>query len=383
MKKITIISLSLVVLFLLLPGIVDRLKNPLVHESLPELTAAGLKFHKTLFVADLHNDFLLWNRNLLKSYSYGHTDLPRMRKGNASLQVFSSVTKTPRGLNYHSNSDKSDMITLLSIIQRNPVDTWNSLLERSLYHSLKLHRYEKESQGELLIIKSKKDLKQFLFKKRKEKKIIGALLSIEGAHALEGKPENVDKLYQAGFRMFGLAHFFDNEVGGSAHGENKGGLTKFGEDLIKEMNKRHIIIDLAHSSDRVIDETLTLSQAPVVVSHTGVKGTCKGQRNLSDQQIKSITKKGGLIGIGLWGDAICGESVVDVVKAIKYVMNLVGVEHVALGSDFDGSVKTAIDVTGLPYITQELLNQGISKEDIKKIMGGNILNFLLANLPAS
>jgi microsomal dipeptidase-like Zn-dependent dipeptidase len=386
MKKGKILSLALLgilIIFLLLPGIVDRVRNKTTGAPLPELSKEALDLHEKLFVADLHGDFLLWNRDLLKSYSYGHTDLPRLKKGNASLQVFSSVTKTPRGLNYHSNDDKSDMINLLVVVQRQPVRTWTSLVERSLYHSEKMHDFVKRSKGELMLLTSVKDVKKFLEQKKKNKKIVAGLLSIEGTHALEGKPENIEKLYQAGFRMFGLAHFFDNEVGGSAHGLEKGGLTKFGEDLIKEMNEKNIIIDLAHSSPKVVEEVLKISKAPVVVSHTGVKGTCDSPRNLSDDQIKKIANLKGLIGIGLWDEAICGDNVSHVVKAIKYVIDLVGADFVALGSDFDGTVKTVIDVSGFSYITQELLNQGVSKEDIKKIMGKNTLDFFLANLPAS
>ncbi len=386
MKKGKIISLTLIgllIIFLLLPGIVDRMRNQLTGAPLPTLSEKAIKLHKDLFVADLHGDFLLWNRDLLKSYSYGHTDLPRLQKGNASLQVFSSVTKAPAGLNYHANSDKSDMITLLTVIQRQPIKTWTSLFERSMYHAQKMHGFVSRSSGELMLIKSKADLKLFLEHKKSNKKIVGAVLSIEGAHALEGKAENIAKLYNAGFRMFGLAHFFDNEVGGSAHGMEKGGLTKFGNYLINEMNKKNIIIDLAHSSPKVIEEVLSITSSPVVVSHTGVKGTCDRQRNLSDAQIKKIAEGGGIIGIGFWDEAICGDDVSHVVLAIKYVVDLVGADYVALGSDFDGTVKTVIDVSGFPYLTQELLNQGITPEDIKKIMGENVLRFFLANLPAS
>lgn len=386
MKKAKIIVstlIGLLVILLLLPGIIDRIRNQRTDGKLPEISSEAKELHEKLFVADLHGDFLLWNRDLLKSYSYGHTDLPRLKKGNASLQVFSSVTKTPAGLNYHANTDKSDMITLLAIIQRQPIRTWNSLVERSLYHSQKMHGFVKRSDGELMLVKSKKDMKFFLEQKKINKKIVGALLSIEGTHALEGSPENIERLYDAGFRMFGLAHFFDNEVGGSAHGMDKGGLTKFGELVISKMNQKNIIIDLAHSSPLVIEEVLNLSNSPVVVSHTGVKGTCDSPRNLSDAQIKRIANNGGIIGIGFWDEAICGDSVSDVVKAIKYVRDLVGVNSVALGSDFDGTVKMVIDVSGFAYLTQELLNQGFSAEEIEKIMGGNIRDFFLANLPAS
>ncbi len=119
----------------------------------------------------------------------------------------------------------------------------------------------------------------------------------------------------------------------------------------------------------------------MVVSHTGVKGTCNNNRNLSDDQIKAIAQKGGLIGIGYWDTAVCGKDAKAIAKAIHYVANLVGVEHVALGSDFDGAVVAPFDTTGLVEITDALLAEGFSENDIALIMGGNTIRILKENLP--
>ena len=124
-----------------------------------------------------------------------------------------------------------------------------------------------------------------------------------------------------------------------------------------------------------------MATKPVVVSHTGVKGTCDNNRNLSDEQLKSIAKTGGIIGIGFWDTAVCGDDAKSIAKAIRYTANVVGVEHVGLGSDFDGSVKVPFDTSGEALITETLLNEGFTEDEIAKIMGGNVIRLLSENLP--
>ena len=142
-----------------------------------------------------------------------------------------------------------------------------------------------------------------------------------------------------------------------------------------------MIIDLAHASSKTIDDVLAISTRPVVVSHTGVKGTCDNNRNLSDEQIRAIAAKGGLIGIGYWDTATCGSDAAAIVRAMRHVSDRVGAEHVALGSDFDGAVTTPFDTSGLAQITDAMLVAGYSEQEIRMIMGENAVKFLLANLP--
>jgi len=207
------------------------------------------------------------------------------------------------------------------------------------------------------------------------------LLSIEGAHALDGKLENLDVLYRAGYRMMSPSHFFDNDIGGSAAGVQKIGLTEKGREWVRQMETRHMIVDLAHASPRTIADVLAIATRPVVVSHTGVKGTCDNNRNLSDDQMRAVAGKGGLIGIGYWQTATCGTDATAIVKAIRYVSDRVGAEHVALGSDFDGAVTEPFDTTGLVEITDAMLEAGYSEQEIRMIMGENVMRFLEANLP--
>jgi membrane dipeptidase len=378
-KTLFLGSIILLVALIILPYVVDRQRNQVFKTEFGKLNPILREFNDKLFIVDLHSDQLLWNRNLLTKASYGHVDLPRLKEGNVAIQIFSSVTKTPFGLNYHSNSDATNSLTVLGILQGRPFRTWNSLLQKSLHHSFLLHEYEALSKGELKILRSRQDLTQFIATRKNKQ--VGALLSIEGAHALEGKLENLDVLYNAGFRIIGLEHFFDNEVGGSAHGEDKTGLTPFGVELVRKMNELSLIIDLAHASDQVIDQVLALSQRPIMVSHTGVKGTCESPRNLSNAQLKKIAEKGGLVGIGFWKEAICGDNLESISKAIIYAVQIMGPEHVALGSDFDGAVKTVMDSSKIAYLTESLLKNGLSPEQVQMVMGQNALRFLQSNLP--
>lgn len=368
-------------IFLYLPTLVDKQLNRSALLPPYQANAQAKALHDKLFIADLHDDALLWPRDLLRRYDYGHTDLPRLREGRVSLQVFATVTKTPKGMNFESNAGDTDNITALAMAQRWPTRTWGSLLERALYQSEKLHRAAAGSDGNMLIIKNQADLASAFKNANPSAGKLAALLATEGLHPLEGKLENIDKLYEAGFRMTGLTHFFDNEVGGSAHGLNKGGLTPFGRQVIQRLEARKIIVDLAHASPQLINDVLAMAKRPVVVSHTGVQGTCPGPRNLSDAHIRAIAAGGGVIGIGYFDGAVCGLKASHIVRAIRHAVGLVGVKHVALGSDFDGATSAAFDTTGLVLITQGLLEAGFNEADIADLMGGNVLRLLQTQLP--
>ncbi|MDP3813657.1 dipeptidase [Pseudomonas sp.] len=380
--------LSLLVLLLLgaglvfaLPSLLDRTLNSVESPAPYPASAPAKQLHSSLFIADLHDDALLWERDLLKRYDFGHSDLPRMLEGRVGLQVFSTVTKTPRGLNYESNSAETDNLTLLAMAQRWPRETWSSLLQRALYQAHKLQQASAGSQGRLSLIRTRSDFAAFIQAWQQDPQRVAAILASEGLHPLEGKLENVERLYDAGFRIAGLTHFFDNEVGGSAHGLAKGGLTPFGRQVIQRLEEKAMLIDLAHASRPLIDDVLAVATRPVLVSHTGVEGTCKGTRNLSDKHLQGIAASGGVVGIGYWETAVCATSVAAIVQAIRYTADKIGVQHVALGSDFNGTIHAPFDVTGLAQLTEGLLKAGFSPSEIAAIMGGNVQRLLLASLP--
>ena len=366
--------------FLFAPGIAERGMNKVAGGPLPPVSERVRALHSRLAIADMHADTLLWNRDLLELGGRGQVDLPRLEQGNVALQVFSSVTKTPKGQNYDSNGADSDNITLLAIGQLQPTRTWSSLIERSLWHSTKLNRAAERSEGRLRVIRTGADVTRLLADRTRGMKVTGTMLSVEGLHDLEGKVENLDRLNAAGFRMAGLTHFFDNELAGSMHGRTKGGLTPFGAAIVRRMEARGMIVDIAHASPATVDQVLKMARRPVVSSHGGVQATCKVNRNLTDDQIKGIAATGGLIGIGYWDGAICLTDPKAIAAAIAHVRDLVGIQHVALGSDFDGAVTTAFDAAGLASVTQALADRGFTDEEIARVMGGNVLR-LLASLP--
>jgi len=181
----------------------------------------------------------------------------------------------------------------------------------------------------------------------------------------------------------GLQHFFDNELGGSMHGTSKAGLTEFGRQAVLEMVAQSIIIDVAHSSEQVVRDVLELTPAPVMISHGGVLSHCPrtASRNLPDELTKAIAARGGIIGIGYFEGAICDISPKGIARAIMDAVAVLGEDAVALGSDFDGTVETALDTSELAAITQELLNAGMDEDVIAKVMGENVYRFLTKNLP--
>jgi microsomal dipeptidase-like Zn-dependent dipeptidase len=238
------------------------------------------------------------------------------------------------------------------------------------------------SAGRLTLIRSRLDLSAYLDRRRADPGITAALLTIEGAHALDGDPANVHRLADAGFRMMSPTHFFDNAFAGSAHGIEKRGLTAAGREMVTRMEARSMILDVSHASTTTIDDCLAMARRPVVASHTGVRGTCDSIRNLSDDHLLAIAATGGLVGIGFWPTATCGEHPASIARAIAHAVGVMGVDHVGLGSDFDGGVPTPFDASDLVRLTDALLEEGLGDDDIRAIMGENVLRLLAATLPA-
>lgn len=362
------------------PGYIDSSTNTVLPDRLIPITREARRLHATLRVVDLHDDLLLWSRDPLVRHERGHTDVPRLLEGRTAIQVFSAVTKSPRGLNYDANTGDSDNITLLTVLQRWPPATWSSRTQRALYQARRLRDAARRSAGALTVIVSAADLDAFLNTPNAGTTALGGILAIEGLHALDGQLANVDTLYAAGYRMMGLTHFFDNEVAASAHGVSKGGLTELGRQIVRRVEALGIAVDLAHLAPAGVDEVLRMATRPVVVSHTGVQATCPGPRNLTDDQLRAIATNGGLIGIGYWNGAICEATAPSAARAMRHVALVAGVQHVALGSDFDGATEVPFDASQLVQMTQALLAEGFSESEIRDIMGENAIRFLRASL---
>ena len=358
----------------------ETLVNRVSDTPPPKLSTDVVRLHNASFVADLHADSLLWNRDLSKRSWSGHVDLPRLRIGNVALQVLTTVTRFPVTANISRTDPRfPDAITLLAVTNLWPATTWTSLTDRVLYQASKLDDLA-AGDPHLVRVLRRADLDRLVTARVSNPDSIGVVLGIEGAHALD-RPSALDEVYAAGVRLIGLAHFFDNDYAGSAHGIAKGGLTPAGRALVARMQRRGIVVDLAHSSAKTIDDVLAIADRPVVVSHTGVKATCDNERNLSDDQIRKIAAAGGVLGIGYWPAAVCGRSADAIARAIVHAVRMAGVEHVALGSDFDGAVVTPFDASQLDFVTQKLVDAGLDDAAVKRVLGQNALEVLRRLLP--
>jgi microsomal dipeptidase-like Zn-dependent dipeptidase len=181
--------------------------------------------------------------------------------------------------------------------------------------------------------------------------------------------------------MVGLAHFFDNAFAGSAHGVARGGLTGLGRDLVAELERRRIVVDLAHASPATIEDVLAIATRPVVASHTGVRGIGDHDRNLPDDHVRAIAATGGVVGIGFWPTACGGETVDWIARSVAHAVAVAGADHVALGSDFDGAVPVPFDASGMALLTAALLAQGLDEATIAKVMGGSAIRLFRTALP--
>lgn len=383
----TLLALALaaaVLVAVLGPAWIERRLNPVTDGGdKVAVSARAQALHDSLVIADWHSDALLWDRDLLKSADRGHTDVPRLAEGNVAVQVFTTVTKSPRGQNYdHNSAEAPDNITPLFIGQLRPIPSWFSLKERALVQAEALNRAAEAAPDNLMLIRSAQDLQTLLEARRKGARTLGAILGSEGGHPLEGDIANLRVLYGAGFRLIGLTHFFDNELGGSLHGKggSGSGLSEFGRQVVREMQERRMIVDLAHASPQMVRDVLAMPGTRPILSHTGIHGHCPSPRNLSDDLVRAIAAKGGVIGIGYWADVNCGGTPADIAASVKAAIALVGEDHVSLGSDYDGSVDAPFDASRLAVLTQALIDAGLSDAQIAKVMGGNMIRYLAQNL---
>jgi membrane dipeptidase len=200
---------------------------------------------------------------------------------------------------------------------------------------------------------------------------LALLPALEGADGLEGSLDNLRELYRRGVRLVQLVHFLDNDLGSNQTAPHDDrGLTAFGREVVREANRLGIIVDLAHANTHTIMSALETSTQPILFSHTGVKALHEGDRYVTDDEIRAIAAKGGIIGI--W-PAEALESIPGMVRHIDHVKRLVGVDHIAIASDLRG--MSYIDAFGeeanFRAISDGLMDAGYSDDEIGKIMGGN------------
>jgi membrane dipeptidase len=321
-----------------------------------------LAFHRSCLVLDLHADtpvLLRFGYDLGKRHRFhlpnhawgGHLDLPRMREGGLDAQCF-GLCSFP--------------------FRRGPAATVGRQLDA-------LERAEKAHPDQLVLVRTADEIRA-----AREAGRIAGLRGIEGAHALEGDLERVARFAARGVVYLGLLHFSSNEAGAPLWGRGRDdsrGLTDFGRDLVDELNRQQVLVDLAHINKRGLMEAAARSRAPVLVSHTGVFGACDHWRNIDDEQIRAVAETGGCIGVMYSTHNLCSDTIEGVCTHLEHLVRVGGEDCPALGSDFDGAitpVRGLEDVSRLPGLTALLLERGLSHVQVSKILGENALRVIAA-----
>ncbi len=279
-----------------------------------------------------------------------HIDLPRLLEGGVTAQIFACFVRQ----------------------QFLPSDATNEALRLidAFYRALD------ENPEALLLATTAADVEQA----KAEGKVAG-VLSLEGAEALEGDLAMLRTFYRLGLRALGLTWNWRNQAAdGQGESRTGGGLTEFGVALVREANRLGLILDIAHLAPAGVRDVLELSEAPVVASHANARALCDHHRNLTDEQLAGIAASGGLVGVTYVPPFLAQErqdaSLEKVLDHIDYIVKTIGLDHVGLGSDFDGfdGVLPGLeDVSHLPALTAGLVARGYSDEKVAQILGGNYL----------
>ncbi|CAN5311986.1 membrane dipeptidase [soil metagenome] len=319
--------------------------------------------HAEFPAIDLHADSLMWARwlgyDLLARHTPplpiaawgGHVDVPRMREGGMGAQFFGLVSLPVLGKVRGSARAIDEQI-----------DAMDETRARS---------------SDLRLVKTRAEIEL-----AEREGVVSALLGIEGAHALEGDVERIAGFARRGVRYLGLLHFSANEAGFPAYGRGRRddeGLTAWGRDLVIRCEEEGVIVDLAHINKRGFLDACRLATKPPIVSHTGVLGAFEHWRNIDDEQLRAVADCGGVVGVIFCPKFLGGDGLEPVVKHLRHIVDVVGEDCAALGSDWDGMIvptRELADPTGLPALTDALLASGMKPAVVAKILRTNVLRVL-------
>jgi len=333
--------------------------------------------HKNLTVCDTHCDTIdriLKGINLGIRTDQGHIDIPRMQEGGVDIQVFACCIGRPKK-EYPESYAKltTKMINALkSEFQKHP--------------------------DKIAIALTPDDIKNSIDSGK-----ISAILAIEGGRAIENNLDKLREFYDSGVRLMTLVWNSNDWADSSQEKPKHNGLTNFGKEVVREMNRLGMIVDVSHASDKTVLDTLEVSNAPIIASHSCVKAICDHPRNLNDDLIKAIAKSEGVICVNFYSVFLDQEfkdkknlysknkasseensissrqkppSISKVIDHIDHLVKVGGIDCVGLGSDYDGMnppPEGLEDISKMPRITEELLKKGYSLDEVGKIMGGNFL----------
>ncbi len=313
------------------------------------------KLHESIVVVDAHCDVLMTliggGRRLGEHSQQGHVDLPRLKMGGVKLQFFAAFIESE----FKPERGVKRVLQLLDLFYRELED----------------------NRQDLALVTGCTELKQAV-----EQGKVGALLTVEGGEALGEDLAVLRALYRLGVRGLGLTWNQRNALGdGVGEAVTGGGLTNFGREVVREMNRLGMLVDVSHLSEAGFWNVLEVSTKPIIASHSNCAALCPHRRNLSDEQIIALAKQGGVVGVTFAPDFVHPETaaLAGVLDHIVHIAELVGARHVGIGSDFDGIAATPVgleDVGKLPGITLGLLERGFSERDIEMIMGKNLLRVL-------
>lgn len=338
--------------------------SPMARPSTWQGSETARAIHAEHPPIDLHADTLMWSRwidyDLHKAHEPplpfaalgGHVDLPRMHEGGMSAQFFGLVSLP-----------LADRLKGMARVVHEQIDALERQIARNP-RALQLARTASEIAAS------------------RANGTMSALLGIEGAHALEGNLDNVEAFARRGVRYIGFLHFSSNEAGHPAYGrgENHGsGLTRWGHELVQACEAHGVIVDLAHINKQGFLDACRVAQKPPVVSHTGVLGAFDHWRNIDDDQLRAVADKGGVVGVIFCPRFVGGDGLEPVVKHLTHILNVVGEDAAALGSDWDGFIvptRPLKDPRGLPLLTDALLEAGWSRRAIGKMLHDNVMRVL-------
>jgi membrane dipeptidase len=326
-------------------------------------TAEARALHARFPAIDFHADSLMWSRwvgydlharhepPLPWAALGGHVDVPRLVEGGYGAQFFGLVS-LPIGQRAG-----------LAVVIDEQIDA--------------LDRAVAQQPGNLVKVRTAAEIRA-----AHRSGAVGALLGIEGAHALEGSLDKLEHFARRGVRYLGLSHFSANQAAFPAYGRGRSdtdGLTPFGRELTRRCESLDVIVDLAHINKKGFMEVCAMATRPPIVSHTGVIGAFQHWRNIDDEQLRAVADKGGVVGVIFCPKFLGGDGLGPVVSHLRHILDVCGEETPALGSDWDGFIvptNDLCDAAHLPLLTDALLASGMKEETIGKILHGNAMRVL-------
>jgi membrane dipeptidase len=310
-------------------------------------TPTPAALHRDAIVVDLHSDVILdvasGKRDIAVRGTTGHVDLPRLREGGMDVQVFAMFVH-PRyaGKGFQRVSELLDAFDTLTRAQRTlaPATTVEAIQQ-----AVRAGR-------------------------------IAAVLSVENGSAIDGDVANLDRLYARGVRILGLTWNQSNDLADGALEDTHGGLTPLGRRALARMADLRMVIDVSHLSERAFWSVLEATTGPVIATHSNASALTPHRRNLTDDQLRALARRGGVVGVNYYPAFTGGSTIGHILDHLDYLVRIMGPDHVALGSDFDGfsqTIRGLEDVSKLPALTAGLLARGHTPDDVRKILGGNAL----------